>query len=594
MARNEPFMADKLKPVDAVIVGVGWVGSIMALELAKAGLKVVGLERGRFRDTAPDFQEPGMHDELKYAVRYELMQNTAKETITFRNNPAQQALPMRQLGSFLPGEGLGGAGVHWNGQTWRWLPYDFQIKSQTVARYGAQAIPQDMLIQDWGLTYDDLEPYYDRFEYLCGISGKAGNLKGQKIEGGNIFEGPRQREYPLPPLKTWYGGYLFEQAAKGLGYHPFTQPAANTSQAYTNPEGVTMGACNYCGYCERFGCHVSAKSSPQTTVLPPLLRNPNFELRTMANVTKVNLDDSKKKAVSVTYIDAQGRELEQPANIIILASYVLNNVKLLLLSGIGKPYDVSTGAGAVGKNYAYQASPASALLVYEDKVFNRFVGTGSLGKLIDDFNGDNFDHGGLGFIHGGSISSTNTGARPILSRPTPPGTPRWGSDWKQATAKYYDRIIGVGQQGSVMPYRQNFLDLDPTYKDVFGLPLLRMTFDWGANEKAMSTYMKSLIDKIAKAMNPSKYFVGGLSAKYSIVPYQSTHNVGGTIIGADPSSSVVNRYLQSWDVSNVFVVGASNFPHNSGYNPTGTVGALAYWASDAITKRYIKSPGSLV
>jgi gluconate 2-dehydrogenase alpha chain len=104
-----------MKPVDVVLVGVGWVGSILAKELAQAGPSVVGLERGLPRYTVPDFQSPAMHDELKYAVRYGLMQDPSRETLTFRNHLDQEALPMRHLGSFLPGTGLGGAGVHCNG-----------------------------------------------------------------------------------------------------------------------------------------------------------------------------------------------------------------------------------------------------------------------------------------------------------------------------------------------------------------------------------------------------------------------------------------------------------------------------------------------
>src|SRR6266446_7280046 len=134
---------------------------------------------------------------------------------------------MRQLGSFLPGEGVGGAGVHWNGVTWRWLPWDHEPLKLTLARYGRAAIPPDMNLQDWGVPYDELEPYYDKFEFLCGISGKAGNLRGEKIAGGNVFEGSRQREYPNPPMIQTQAGALFEKAAKSLGYHPFPQPSAN-------------------------------------------------------------------------------------------------------------------------------------------------------------------------------------------------------------------------------------------------------------------------------------------------------------------------------------------------------------------------------
>ena len=161
--------------VDAVIIGVGWAGTILAAELTKAGLKVVGLERGHARGV-PDYQHK--FDELRYAVDYELMQDTSQETWTLRHNLNETALPIRQLGSFLPGTGVGGAGVHWNGQTWRFEPRDFTIRSSTIDRYGAQAIPADSTIQDWGITYDELEPYYDKFEYMAGISGKAGNIKG--------------------------------------------------------------------------------------------------------------------------------------------------------------------------------------------------------------------------------------------------------------------------------------------------------------------------------------------------------------------------------------------------------------------------------
>lgn len=95
-------------------------------------------------------------------------------------------------------------------------------------------------------------------------------------------------------------------------------------------------------------------------------------------------------------------------------------------------------------------------------------------------------------------------------------------------------------------------------------------------------------------MNPTHYQLEPRPKNFTIVPYQSTHNTGGTIMGADPSTSVVNRYLQAWDADNLFVEGASVFPQQHGYNPTGTVGALAYWSAHAIVTQYLKSPGPLV
>jgi gluconate 2-dehydrogenase alpha chain len=586
-------MATKLKPVDVAIVGVGLTGTILAKELAESGLKVVGLERGRWRDTNPDFAMPYAHDELRFVGRHELMQDLSKETITFRNAPNETALPMRQLGSFRPGEGVGGAAVHWGGLTWRFLPWDFETRSRTLARYGKGQLAEDCTSQDWGVTYAELERHFDRFEHLYGISGKAGNLKGKIIPGGNRFEGPRSREYPNPPLKTLYSSSLFKEAAEKMGHPTFHVPTAANSQVYKNEYGATINACVYCGYCQFFSCEMGAKASPQTAVLPNLMQQKNFELRTHANVTRVNLDSAKKRAVSVTYVDARGREFEQPAELVLLTSYVLNNARLMLLSGIGKPYDPVANTGVVGRNYAYQ-TPSGVNLFFDEKHFNAFMGAGGSSLAIDDFNGDNFDHAGLGFIGGGNVNCGSNGARPIEVRPVPSGTPRWGSEWKKAVAKYFNRSVNIAIQGACQSYRTNYLDLDPTYRDYYGLPLLRMTFDRRDNEHKMSEWLTNKAAEIGKAMGPTKMNVNPRRGKYTIVPYQSTHNTGGAIMGADPATSAVNKYLQSWDVPNVFVIGASAFPQNGGYNPTGTVGALTFQAVEAIKTRYLKKPGLLV
>jgi gluconate 2-dehydrogenase alpha chain len=587
-------MATKLNPVDIVLVGVGWTGGILAKELASTGLKIVGFERGAHRETDPDFQAPANHDELRFAVRHELMQDTQRETLTFRHTASDTALPMRQLGSFLPGEGLGGAGVHWNGVTWRWLPWDHEPRKRTAASYGTNAAPPEMALQDWGLTYDELEPYYDKFEYTCGVSGKAGNLRGKKVDGGNPFEGSRKRDYPNPALPTSHAGTLFTTASKSMGYHPFPSPASNASRPYVNPDGTQFGQCHICGFCERFSCEADAKASPHFTVIPLARKNPNFELRTNARVMKVNLDAAGKRAVSVTYLDARGREFEQPAELVILSAYALGNVHLMLLSGIGKPYNAATGEGVVGRNYAYQIGGGANVFFDERTTMNPFMGAGALGVVIDDFNADSFDHLKHGFIGGGGISCSSAGGRPIQYRPVPPGTPLWGTEWKRAVKRHYNHTLYIGNQGSVMGYRQNFLDLDPTYRDAFGRPLLRMTFDYHDNEKKQANFIADQCVKIGETMGAERVARVAPPSRYSIVPYQSTHNTGGAIMGSDPKTSAVNRYLQSWDVSNVFVMGACLFPQNAGKNPTGPVGALAYWAADAIKNQYLKKPGPLV
>ena len=585
-------MPRKLPSVDALLVGFGWTGAIMAQELTDAGLKVLALERGAWSDTSREFATTFAQDELRYFWRHDLFQTTAHDTQTIRNDASQVALPMRKLGSYLPGTNVGGAGVHWNGQTWRFLPSDFVARSHNLQRYGAAALPDSMSIQDWGITYDELEPHYDRFERLCGISGKAGNLRGQIQAGGNPFEGPRQNEYPNPPMAMSYPPTLFAEAAKGLGLHPFPQPSANMSQAYVNPLGVRLEACTYCGFCEKFACGNYSKASAQTTLLPVLMKKSNFSLRTECEVTKVNLDSTGKRAVSVTYVDASGEEFEQPADLIVLCSYILNNVRLLLLSGIGAPYDPQTGQGVVGKNYAYQIT-SSVNLFYDDKILNPFIGAGAHGMLVDEWNGDNFDHSGLGFIGGGFLGVVQTGARPIETHPVPEGTPNWGGAFKKAVAANYLKAMSIATHGAVMSHRGNYLDLDPTYRDVYGRPLLRMTFDFTDNEHRMSDYLTDRAVDIARAMKPRELRINRRKGSWDVVPYQTTHNTGGAIMGSDPATSAVNKYLQSWDVSNVFVMGSSAFPQNPGYNPTGTVAALAYASAAAITQRYLKAPGAL-
>ena len=238
-------MATKLPAKDVVIIGLGWTGAILAQELTDQGLDVVAIERGPWRDTATSFNIGYAPDELRYGVRLDLFQRPAQSTLTFRNNDRETALPIRQWGSFQPGNGVGGAGVHWGGQTWRHLPTDFRMRSHLTERYGASFIPDELSIQDWGVTYDEMEPFYDRFEYLAGISGKAGNLNGVIQAGGNPFEGPRKREYPLPPMQMTYAPTLFAEAARSVGYHPFPSPSANLSADYTNPLGIRMGQCTY-------------------------------------------------------------------------------------------------------------------------------------------------------------------------------------------------------------------------------------------------------------------------------------------------------------------------------------------------------------
>ncbi|MBD8597560.1 MULTISPECIES: GMC family oxidoreductase [Pseudomonas] len=585
-------MAKKLPSTDVVVVGLGWAGSIIANELADENLKIIGFERGPWRDTAADFNVASAADELRYNRRQDLMVRTRQNTTTIRNSVTETALPMRSWGSFHPGNGTGGAGNHWAGISFRFQPHEFRLHSHLSERYGKELSPE-LTLQDWGTDWDEMEPFYAKFDRLAGISGKAGNIKGVIQEGGNTFEGPRSEEYPNPPTAQTYAPTLFAEAARNLGYKPFPVPSALQSRPYVNSLGVAMGACTFCGFCTNYGCANYSKASAITTVLPVLVRKPNFTAMTNCEVLRVTMDSSGKRATGIVYMDANGEEWEQPAELVVISAFIFENVRLMLLSGVGQPYDPVTNTGTTGRNYAYQTAN-SVRMFFDDKNFNPFIGGGAIGMGIDEFNNDNFDHSGLGFVGGGSTRVTPIGAAPIDSRPLPPGTPAWGSEWKKATVKNYAATMSIGCEASSYATRTNYLSLDPTYKDPLGRPLLRITFDFPENDRKMAAYVTGKVGEIAKSMNPRQMVPSSQQGHWNSAPYQSSHIVGGFIMGADPKNSSVNKHLQVWGVPNLFVVGSSAFPQNPGYNPTGTVAALAFKAADAIRTRYLKRPGEMI
>lgn len=162
---------------------------------------------------------------------------------------------------------------------------------------------------------------------------------------------------------------------------------------------------------------------------------------------------------------------------------------------------------------------------------NPFMASGANGTMIDDFGGDNFDHSQLGFIGGQYVGAIMTNGRPIEFHPTPPGTPAWGMEWKRAVARHYNRTIEIQQHGTSAASRLNYLDLDPIYKDAWGQPLLRMTFDFPENDIRMSQYIADKVVVIGRAMGGKIVVRGGTKRPYTTTVYQSTHNCGGAIMG---------------------------------------------------------------
>ena len=567
---------------DVVIVGAGAAGGILSAELSKAGMRVIALERGPRHNNA-DFKAL---DELRYFQRQDTRPNVKRQPVTWRPNANARATPLRTLNY---GNQAGGGTVHYGAVSWRFHEDDFRARSHTIERYGANAIPADSTLADWPLSYADLEPFYDRAEYDLGVSGKAGNLEGKKVAGGNPFEAPRKRDYPLPPLRRDQSGILFEDAAKKLGYQPFASPHAIISQDYKGRQG-----CTYCGFCQGFGCYNGAKSSTLVTKLPEADATGNFKLITLAMVYRVNSDNSGR-ATGVSYYGPDGSDNTIEAALVILAPFIYDNTRLLLLSKTAKfPGGLANSSGQVGKHIMAHVG-AKIYAAFDDRYVNNYMGPNAQKNSFDEFNADNFDHKDVGFIRGSNIAvaTANLEGGPIaaaLSLNPPPGIPSWGAQYRDFFAKYFARHVAIISETENLPYADHTIDLDPDVRDAWGLPAPRVTYDWHRpNEVTQVAFIQKKMEELARVMGTAHVWRAPLSGGQP-----GPHPQGGTRMGAHPKNSVVNRYSQSWDIPNLFIVGSSTNPSMSGFNPTLTIQALAYLSADAIVNRYRKSPGPLV
>lgn len=576
-------MPEELDSVEVVVVGTGWAGGVVSAELAKAGKNVVALEKG---DEKVRSDYIGVKDELRFDNRYDIMQNLKGDTVTSRNEIDDTALPIRSPQTMQIGIDTGGASVHWAGATYRYWPYEFEMRSQTIERYGEDKIPDEMNLQDWGITYEEMEPYYELWEDTAGIGGEQDPLAPE-----------RNKPWPNPPMIETPSLRLFKDAASNLGLHPYQLAAGNMTENYENPDGESLNACMYCSYCTRHGCDFDAKSDPIATVVKTANRHDNFELRHRANVRRVLYDEDDNRATGVLYVDENtGQEYEQPADVVVLAAFSFSNNRLLMLSDIGEQYDPETEEGTLGRNFNGQYNHAfhGATGFFENEKFNLYMGAGALGATLSDYAADNFDHTDLDFIGGGAIELRQYGFAAISSsNNVPEGTPGWGKEYKDQSLHYAYRTLTIWYTANAMSYSHNYVDLDPNYTDEYGDPLLRVTYKFGDNERNIAAFGIERCTEIMEEMGADIVEPGSVPDEFNH-SYTGGHYTGGVVMGDDPETSVVNSYLQMWDVDNLFVVGGSAFPQHGGHHPTPTIGALAYRAAEGIQMYLDEGEGQLV
>ena len=563
-------MATRLKDTDVVIIGLGAAGGIAALPLAQAGLDVIGLEAGGWltrRDFAPD--------ELRNNYRGwpQGIQKANQEIPTSRPNASSPTSPR---GAIHPMQNaVGGTTLHYWAQSWRLNPWDFKVVSETKRRYGASRIPAGSTVEDWPFGLDELEPFYDKVEYEIGVSGQAGNVNGKIDPRGNPFEGPRTRPYPMPPLR---GNEFLDKmatAARGIGWTPFPGPAAVNSRTYQN-----RSACMYHGFCNRGGCHVDAKNSTAVTTIPRAQATGHLKVVTRAHVTTIQVDDSGRMT-GVNYL-TDDVEYFQPAKVVLLASYTYENTRLLLLSkSKAFPNGLSNNHQQVGRHYFshHQGAGVSALFPFN---LNSWYGLPAQGVAVDNWADDNFDHAGLDFIGGGNLW-VYSDRRPISAAimSTFGQAPTWGTSWKAFIKENADRWNIAYLQKTTLPYEDNVLDLDPVVKDALGFPVIRITADNKENERKIGAFIQ---DKMAQWFMAAGAKTVERGPPGTMGP--STHAYGGTRMGDNRETNVVNRFGFAHEVPNLGILGASVMGTSGAHNPTLTAQALAWRTAEHLQRNW--------
>jgi gluconate 2-dehydrogenase alpha chain len=565
-------MPEKLKPVDVVVVGLGAAGGTAVWPLAEAGLDVVGIEAGP-HVTFSDYP----FDEIRNDIRDYMGRFKAnKEVPTTRRLSSEQATrPLGATGPMM--NAVGGTSIHWMTQSWRYLPWNFEVRSNTIERYGAGAIPEGSTVIDWPYSYETLEPWYDAVEYRHGVSGQAGNINGKIDPAGNIFEAPRKRGYPNKPLRRSGWNDLTYRSANDIGVHPYPGPTGIRSAPYHG-----FAECTYCGFCGWTGCWTGAKASTNLHFIPQAVATGHLKIEDLARVLEVNVDNDGK-ASGVTYLK-DGRSYFQPAKVVVLSSYIYENTRLLLLStSKAYPRGLSNNHGQVGQNYmGHGLASASVMGVFKGQKLNLYSGTIGQYTAVDNWDADNFDHSGLGFISGGMVSATME-SKPIngTANTIPPTVPSWGSAYKAWLAENYDAVGTISAQVETFSYPQNYCDLDPVVKDDLGRPVLRITFALQENEIRAALYLQAKIKPWLEAAGASDIWT------FPPVEYSpSTHAYGTARMGSDPDTSVLDQWQISHEVPNLLVLGGAAFPTTAGRNPTESIQATSWRAGDHLAKHF--------
>ena len=543
-----------LKHVNAVVVGAGAGGGVVAKELATAGLSVVLLERGKWF-SAFDNRKDDLRNQRNPTLGNSFGPDEERNPRVFVDEQGQEHLVKPSNGEYNNNAAcVGGGTACYGALAWRFMEKDFRMRST----YGTV---EGSTLEDWPISYADLEPYYEKAEWEIGVSGDDSN---------NIFRAPRRCPLPMPPLPPNRECEILKPAAQRLGLHPFDEPMFRNSVPYNG-----RAACMRCRWCVGFACEVDAKNGTQNTVIPTALATGNCELRSECMVKEI-LTDPQGRVKGVAYFDSQSRLQEQSADVVVVSGSANESARLLLNSksrlfpeGLGNRYDW------VGRNLHGHAW-AGARGLFDFELYDD-LGPGC-GLGICDFN-----HGNQGLIGGGLLSNE------FIRLPyqfvggwQAPGVPSWGRVHKRYMRQWYRRSMMVAAEIQEMPVFESRVQVDPKVKDYWGIPVVRLSGHCHPNNQVVGKFMAPKAEAILKE--------AGAIATWTFLPGTGLsggqHQAGTCRMGDDPKTSVVDKYCRVHDVDNLFVMDGSVHVVNGGFNPALTIMAIAYYASDNLVKSW--------
>jgi len=527
--------------VDFVIVGSGAAGGILAKELSTAGFSVVVLEQGP-RLTEADFG----HDEFATFIQGRYANSMATQPQTFRATAREKA---QKTWALVYGRMVGGSNAHFTGNFWRLRPIDFN-EASTLGGVPGTALA------DWPLTYDELEPYYTKAEWEIGVSGEPGP-----------FDPARSRPYPMPPLPVKSSGVLLDRGARALGLHSQPSPMAINSQVYNG-----RPPCQHCGFCLFFMCEFRAKSTSMVTMLPLAEATGRCEIRPDSYVARVETGPDGR-ATGVAYFDAKKQLQFQRAKAVVLSANGAETPRLLLNSETSRfRHGLANSSGLVGKHLMFNTY--FGVNAQFEHPLNEYKSVQNTRMVLDFYATDPK----RGFYGGGGIDA-RFGKYPILFALSglPPDAPTWGEGFARGLAEEFTRTMFFGTHGTSLPLETNSVALDPSLKDAWGLPCMRVTYQDHPDDLKCAEFLTARALEIAQAAGARRTWAE------KIVPQtQAVHLLGTCRMGNDPKTSVVDRYHRTHDVRNLFICDGSSLVTSSRGQPTETISALALRAGEHI------------